>query len=48
MYIETSARTGEGIKAAFIAAANMVLSKIENSVIDLNDETCGISVGELS
>ena len=48
MYIETSARTGEGIETAFIASANATLSKIENSVIDISNESCGVKVGNLS
>ena len=48
MYIETSARTGEGIETAFIAVANTLLSKIENSVIDLNDRSRGVRVRSLS
>ena len=45
IYIETSAKTGANVDAAFINTAKEILSKIENAEYDLSNEQCGIKIG---
>lgn len=44
-FIETSAKTGENVDAAFINTARSIMSKIENAEYDLTNEHCGIKIG---
>ena len=48
LYIETSAKTGENVDAAFINVAKEILTKIENAEYDLSNEHCGIKIGNAS
>lgn len=45
IFVETSAKTGSNVDAAFIDTAKEILSKIENAEYDLSNEQCGIKIG---
>ena len=45
-FLETSAKTGEGIEEAFRRAAEIILDKIENDEYDLSSESCGVKIGK--
>ena len=44
-FIETSARDGTNIDETFINVAHMILKKIENKQININDKINGIKIG---
>ena len=48
LFIETSAKSGENVDAAYINTAKSILSKIENAEYDLTNEHCGIKIGNAS
>ena len=48
LFIETSAKNGNNVDAAYINAAKSILSKIENAEYDLSNEHCGIKIGNAS
>jgi GTPase SAR1 family protein len=45
LFIETSAKTGNNVDAAYVNTAKSILSKIENAEYDLSNEHCGIKIG---
>ena len=45
-FFETSAKTGQNINEAFDKSVNMIIDNINNDVYDLDDEQCGIKIGE--
>jgi len=45
LFLETSALTGEGVEEVFIKVAKMILSKIEDGLIDPNTMVSGIHSG---
>jgi len=45
LFLETSALTGEGVEEVFIKVAKMILSKIEDGLIDPNTMVSGIHTG---
>ncbi|OMJ72164.1 hypothetical protein SteCoe_29455 [Stentor coeruleus] len=48
LFIETSAKTGNNVDAAYINTAKAIMSKIENAEYDLSNEHCGIKIGNAS
>ncbi|OMJ73310.1 hypothetical protein SteCoe_28024 [Stentor coeruleus] len=48
LFIETSAKTGNNVDAAYINTAKAILGKIENAEYDLSNEHCGIKIGNAS
>jgi GTPase SAR1 family protein len=48
LFIETSAKTGSNVDAAYINTAKAIMSKIENAEYDLSNEHCGIKIGNAS
>lgn len=48
LFIETSAKTGNNVDAAYINTAKSILGKIENAEYDLSNEHCGIKIGNAS
>jgi Ras-related protein Rab-2A len=48
IYLETSAKTGNNVDAAFINTAKEIMQKIENAEYDLSNEQCGIKIGNSS
>ena len=47
-FIETSAKNGNNVDAAYINTAKSILSRIENAEYDLSNEHCGIKIGNAS
>jgi len=45
LFLETSALTGEGVEEVFIKVAKMILSKIEDGLIDPNTMVSGVHSG---
>lgn len=45
LFLETSALTGEGVEEVFIKVAKMILSKIEDGLIDPNTMVSGVHAG---
>lgn len=45
LFVETSAKTGSNVDAAYINTAKEIMSKIENAEYDLSNEHCGIKIG---
>jgi len=45
LFVETSAKTGEGVEEVFLHCAKTILNKIESGVIKPEDLGCGIQVG---
>ena len=48
IYVETSAKTGNNVDAAFINTAKEIMQRIENAEYDLSNEQCGIKIGNSS
>ena len=48
IYVETSAKTGNNVDAAFVNTAKEIMQKIENAEYDLSNEQCGIKIGNSS
>lgn len=48
IYVETSAKSGNNVDAAFINTAKEIMQKIENAEYDLSNEQCGIKIGNSS
>ena len=46
MFMETSAKTGEGVEEAFRKSVQEIENKIKENYYDLNSETCGIKKGK--
>lgn len=45
LYIETSAKSGFNVQDSFTEIAREILRKLENGDYNLQDENCGIKVG---
>jgi len=45
LFVETSAKTGEGVEEVFLHCAKTILNKIESGIIKPEDLGCGIQVG---
>ena len=46
LFMETSAKSGEGVEEIFKKTAQEIEKKINNNFYDLNSETCGIKRGK--
>ena len=46
IFMETSAKTGEGVNEIFEKTALEITKKMEENYYDLNSETCGIKIGK--
>ena len=44
-FYETSAKTGENVESVFNDSANEIAKKIEKGIYNLDDEQCGVSLG---
>ena len=45
IFMETSAKTGEGVEEIFLKSAKEIAKRMKENYYDLNSETCGIKVG---
>ena len=48
LYIETSAKMGDGVDSSFNQATEQILDKIQNGSLDLEDESNGVRLGKKS
>ena len=46
IFMETSAKTGEGVEEIFNESAQQIVKKMEENYYDLNSEICGIQKGK--
>jgi len=45
LFLETSAKTAENVEEGFVATAKQIYSKVEDNLIDVTSESCGVRMG---